>query len=180
MEELAAFQIDHPEVRLSLLAQSSGLQVSRREEDVALISTDSPPLDMIGHELGRVNWALYRRIGLEGVDAWVGAEPDSDFAADGGGVHDAMRLRFAPTANVVHTASNLQLCLASVRVGLGVSALPCVVADGATNVERVPGTTLQDGPALWILVHPDLRNAARVQRFSERIREVFARRVELL
>ena len=64
--------------------------------------------------------------------------------------------------------------------GIGAGMLPCAVGDGVAGLERVTSMAPQEGPELWLLSHPDLRSARRVQVLLEFLREVFASQASLL
>jgi DNA-binding transcriptional LysR family regulator len=67
-----------------------------------------------------------------------------------------------------------------VRSGLGVTLLPCYVADLDPSLRRadpdpVPGVSFD----LWILYHPDVRRVSRIRLFADFIADVIGSDLEL-
>ena len=66
----------------------------------------------------------------------------------------------------------MQTMRAMVRNGVGVTVLPCYMADIDPGLERLrPRPLVENELDLWVLIHPDVRNVARVRRFSEFLTE---------
>ena len=57
--------------------------------------------------------------------------------------------------------------------GLGLATLPCFVGDRLSGVTRIPGTEPFANYDIWMLTHPDLRDAARHRAFREFIAATF-------
>ena len=58
--------------------------------------------------------------------------------------------------------------------------LPCFTGDPAPDLVRLGDPIEEAGSALWLLVHPDLRNTARVRALVDYLWEVFRGEVDLL
>lgn len=56
--------------------------------------------------------------------------------------------------------------VAAIREGLGAGLLPCFIGDADSGLQRLTSVVPQAYGQLWILVHEDLRNTARVQAFN--------------
>ena len=65
------------------------------------------------------------------------------------------------------------------RKHAGLAILPCVLGDSEPELRRV-GDYFEGGTWLWILTHPELRNAARVRAFLAFMRELVERDRDLL
>ena len=77
-----------------------------------------------------------------------------------------------PSARIRHRVDDMQTMRALVRNGVGVTVLPCYMADIDVGLERVlPEPLIENELDLWVLIHPDVRNVARVRRFSEFLTE---------
>ena len=56
--------------------------------------------------------------------------------------------------------------IAAVKQGLGITALPCFMADADPLLVRVPGAPLHKYGAVWLLTHGETRKTKRVQLFT--------------
>lgn len=80
---------------------------------------------------------------------------------------DSLRDTPFPNAEVRHNLLDPVLHRELAAAGLGMTRLAAFMAAGRPDLQIVPGTTLQDGPPLTIIVHPDLRKTVRVRRFVD-------------
>ena len=85
----------------------------------------------------------------------------------------------APPERIAYRANSVANQFAALRAGLGQGALPCYLGDPAPELVRVlpPQPELEAG--LWILTHPDLRQAARVAALTEFLFTELKRRAPL-
>lgn len=61
---LAKFRRARPDVRLDLVTGNTALNLSRRDADVAVRATSSPPETLVGRKIRRIAWAAYAPIPL--------------------------------------------------------------------------------------------------------------------
>ena len=74
-------------------------------------------------------------------------------------------------------ASSLTALRAAARAGLGVAALPCLMADADPGLVRILPPVAEMATSLWLLTHPDLRRAGRIRAVMDGLaRELTARR----
>lgn len=169
---LVAFCRRNPEIDLQILSAFEPVDVMRREADVAVRISNAPPEALVGRRVCRFGLAAYvsREFaagpGAEDV-AWIGW-------ADGARERALITTRY-PDAVISHRTDGMIAMRALVRAGLGASVLPCYWADhdpGLTRLFAAAKVPAENG--LWVLAHPDVARAARVQmltRFlSKRIR----------
>lgn len=164
---LAEFRALYPGVSLDVSANNQLVDLTRRDADVVLRATATPPDHLVGRSAGRIGIAAYaspRYLDAQGRDRplaeydWIGF--------DGALAHvrqarwteahvppERQRLRFDSIGAVV----------TSVAQGVGCGALPCFAADGDPRFERLPGTHVATDVQIWVLTHPDLRKSARVR-----------------
>ena len=57
----ARFRGQCPDVRLDIVLGNQALNLSKRDADVAIRATDSPPETLVGRRVARIAWALYGR-----------------------------------------------------------------------------------------------------------------------
>jgi DNA-binding transcriptional LysR family regulator len=162
------FMEKYPAIRLKVADSFELFDLSRREADVAIRFTNSPPDHLIGRQLGTLYQAVYAtREYLARHDPrapgsgarWVGWGQPTD--------HPAWTEQTPfPDLPVACHFDNVLLQLEAVRLGAGLGYLPCVMADGDESLVRIsePG-----GPAYgaWMLSHRDLRAAARMRVFRQ-------------
>ncbi len=151
----------HPGLRVDLIAEPAALSVLRRDVDLALrLARPSDEGAAVARRIARLDYAVFLAPGLNARTApWLGYEtrmeelPQSRWILDRIDGSDAT----AMPARVNDGETLLQL----LRAGLGKSLLPVAVAAKTDGL-------VQSGPVclsreLWLLVHPDLKDLARVR-----------------
>lgn len=164
----ADFRRSYPDIHLEVAVSNTLFSLSRREADVAIRPTLSPPENLVGRRIGRIEQAVYVASSLfaQSVNdldtvTWVG--PDEGMAylqletwmkAEG---HDA---------RCHYRVDTLQGIQAGVRDGLGVAVLPCYLADADENLVALSDSIPALATDLWLLTHTDLRRVARIRAFT--------------
>ena len=171
----ARFAVQHPDIDLSVLTPFQPMDLVRHEADVAIRVTDDPPDALIGRRLFSFAMGVYASPDFVAVQSdnpdpanfsWVGWESDA--------YNRLMITNHFPKAKVRHRVDSMFVLNSLVREGFGASVLACYWADTDAGLRRIyndpiAGTDL----GLWVLVHPDVRRAARVRAFTSFITEVF-------
>jgi DNA-binding transcriptional LysR family regulator len=143
------------------------LNLSRRDADVALRPSLSPPENLHGRRVAQIAFAIY---GAEGWDeeqalregAWIGYEDSLSHLQSARWVG-----RNVSPDRIALRASSLTAMLLAVREAIGLALLPCYMADGVAGLRRV-GAVLPDVRTdLWLLVHDDIRRTARIRAFTD-------------
>ncbi len=175
-ELLAEFSRLYPKITIELRADQEHLDLARREADVALRATNSPPDYLIGKRLGQMGWRFY------GASQWLGlaetlpaAEAAPLIAPEGKLLQvppchwlDQQLPRFQVTAR----AGSLRAAAALARQGLGLALLPVESSAGLVEIAQ-PGKNFDTG--IWVLYHPDMRQNVRLNCFVQFICEAFER-----
>lgn len=163
-----AFQADCPEIRLDVVIGNMALNLSKRDADIAIRATDTPPDNLVGRRIGTLNWALYGRASdlpdaanLDG-QRWVGLGEEMA----GLKVVRDMRARIEPARIVYRTNTVLGLAEA-IEAGIGIGHLPCFIGDVRSGLVRLSGVIADYAAALWLLTHPDLRHSPRIRIFMD-------------
>lgn len=181
MDDLARFVALYPGIDLELVATYETLDLGRREADMAIRVTASPPDFLVGRNLGPFALAVYGAPGYladhdplkhPGDCSWIGLGQ--------GPIEDESREAIFPTMPSRIHSQNVLLRIAAVRAGVGVSMLPCVLCDPEPLIVRVPGVATIVGDPIWVLTHPDLRGAARIRVLMAFLAESFERHRDLL
>ncbi|TPO07144.1 LysR family transcriptional regulator [Mesorhizobium sp. B1-1-5] len=156
----------HPLLRLELIAESRGLNLTHREADIALRLArpgDDAGKRVLARRIGTLTYAAYASTAIAADPAklpWLTYEdgmarlPQTSWIAEnaqkGGGI----------AAIVMNDAEAI---LQAVKAGLGRSLLPCIVADQMPDLARLPnGDTPLPEREMWLLTHPDLRHLTRI------------------
>jgi DNA-binding transcriptional LysR family regulator len=166
---LAQFGTAFPDVRIELSTSREHVNLRRRDADVALRIADTVPDWLVGRELGMLRFRVYaRRSGrtaaLRDIDElrtqrrWIAFE------------RDALDQKFdrwlntqVDDARVVLRVDNFNHAAAMARAGLGLALLPSFVEQHLPELQPLtPSLAALDTP-LWLVTHPELRHAPRVQ-----------------
>lgn len=165
MPVFAAFRARHSGVTLDVVAAQEALNLSRRDADVAVRASLTAPPNLVARRVACIAWALYGRVedGTDTADRdWVTTDESV-----GGGVFARFtdsrigRGRVAMRLNSVHGLAE------AVAAGIGIAALPCIEGDRDPTLMRLGQPEPELETNLWLLTHPDLRNAPRVRAFLD-------------
>ncbi|EIK94082.1 LysR family transcriptional regulator [Pseudomonas sp. M47T1] len=154
---LAMFMPRFPALALELTTSNDFANLSRRDADIALRLTQTPPEHLVGSRLGIVHYRVCASPAyLAGVPsrdlaqlAWVAAD---DFIPDHPGV--AWRREHLPGVTPLYRASSMLAVAQMVRAGMGVAVLPQFLIGGLTVLGEPLGG---HDSALWLLTRPDCR-----------------------
>jgi DNA-binding transcriptional LysR family regulator len=166
----AAFRKAHPAMRLDIVLANEALNLARRDADVAIRATEEPPENLVGRRLATVAWALYARADeVAAIDLEALPERNWVTLSDG---FDAMRVvRFVrdrvPPERIVYKVNTVIGLAGAVEAGIGIGALPCLLADRMPALVRLAPPDPSFATALWLLTHPHLRHAPRVRAFMD-------------
>jgi DNA-binding transcriptional LysR family regulator len=172
---LRRFMPDYPGLKLELNTSSTFANLSRRDADIALRLTNTPPQHLVGTRLGTVSYRVcaseeyLRRSGHTSLEEMAWIAPD-DFLPDHPTV--AWRRQQLPGVNLAYRCSSMLAVAHLVRAGMGVAALPdFMLREG--ELQQL-GTPLEDyDTALWLLTRPDCRGLRSVSAlFSELTRAI--------
>ena len=160
------FRAEHPDIRIDLSPGHAAVDMARREAEVAIRATRTPPEASFGRKIGDFRFALYathsylERAGERPLDS-------HDWCMIEGALPWLVPMVW-PTAEaglpqVVFMSRASRAVLNAVAEGMGIALLPCYFADRYAEVERVSDTVASLDLTLWVLTHPDLRGTARVR-----------------
>jgi DNA-binding transcriptional LysR family regulator len=181
---LAKFRGLYPEIKVELITGNQMLNLSRRDADVALRPTANPDETLVGRRLASVAFAIYgskqylAAVGggdLSRNHEWVGFDDSlSHLSAY------AWLKQNADPERVSMRATSFMAILEATTHGMGLAVLPCYVAAYRPELVQVSELLPEVATDLWLLVHDDLRHAARVRAFVDFLGAEFARLRPLL
>jgi DNA-binding transcriptional LysR family regulator len=180
---IARFCDRHPEIRVDLAPGHGAVDLSRREAEVAIRATRSPPETSYGRKICDFRFALFASPDYLASVAKTAALSDHRFCMIEGTVGWLVPLIWK--SKELGERQAVFQCRASRSVqnaaaeGLGVSFLPCYVGDADDRLLRVSDTIAHLDMQLWVLTHPDLRNTARVRAFMAHVYDELARDADL-
>src|SRR5271156_6175862 len=167
---LTRFRAVSPGVQLDLIVAAQALNLSRRDADVAIRTTNEPPESLVGRRICLVRWAVY---GASALAAEYGPRLVASAPWIGFGDNFAPPLArrwieetIGPRRQVCRIDSVLGMAEAA-AAGVGAAILPCFLGDRRAGLVRVGAPLSELDVDLWILTHADLRHSARVRAFME-------------
>ncbi len=174
---IGEFKIKYPKVELQLLIQSDYASLARREADVALRLTYSPPEYAFGRRIASVRYAAYAHRDLVdrvGGDAPLSAYPWITWTPGSTAKTTEAWLKANGADNVAIQTDTPIMLTHLVRSGMG--AAPLYLALGEPDPDLVRLTDPIEGfdYPLWLLTHEDLQHTARVRAFMDHIGEALA------
>jgi len=173
---LTRFMPAYPALRLELNTSNTFVNLSRRDADIALRLTNTPPEHLVGSRLGTVSYVVcasadyLERIGHTDLSAmsWIG--PD-DFLPDHPTI--AWRRQELPSVALTYRCSSMLTVAQLVRAGMGVAALPDFLLGKDSAVIPISEPLVGYDTALWLLTRPDFRALRSVSTlFSELTRTI--------
>lgn len=169
------FRRRYPGVDLVISVDNARRNLAKREADIALrVSRDSPPENLIGRRLARVDFALYaarsllEETGSADLEAlpWMGW--DASVAAT---VTERWMQAHVPGARTVARVDSTLVMVESIRSGLGIGFLACFEGESDPSLVRLRSPNPEFAMQLWLLTHPDLRSTARVRACLDHLEE---------
>jgi DNA-binding transcriptional LysR family regulator len=156
----------HPDIHIEQVITSSDLQLARREADLAVRVTPSPPDTALGRRLCRFAVSAYAsRKYLKRHPH--GRLADYDWLLPNDSVEwflpSVMKKDGQPRVRQVMSSNNTTMLIEAARAGLGVIPLPCFWGDREKKLVRAIPPPEESKLELWFLTHPDLRHTARVR-----------------
>jgi DNA-binding transcriptional LysR family regulator len=165
-----ALRTAHPTIRLDVVIANQALNLSKRDADIAIRASDSPPETLVGRRLATLAWAVYGRAD-DALNRPEALEAASIFERDWVCLGDQLghvkaaryvRDRVAPEKIVMRTSAVLGLAEA-IEEGIGIGPLPCFIGDQKPGLRRLMPPNAEFGTALWLLTHPDIRQSPRIR-----------------
>jgi DNA-binding transcriptional LysR family regulator len=172
---LAAFREEHPGIQLQVTVNNSFLNLTRRDADVAIRPSNTPPENLVGRKLGKLKTAPYAstryldhaRTSGRRDDDW----PAHDWVAPDEALAHLRQARWlrehVPPERYAVSLDSLLGMRAAVEAGLGMGMLLCMLAEPRAQLVQVAPPEPALDTELWVLTHPDLRRINRIRTFTE-------------
>ena len=171
----ASFCARYPAIELTVQVTEAEVSLYRREADVVLRMTNTPPETVVGRRVGTVRFAVYghRDLVVDPEAPW-GAYPwlhwdertelarwlDRWLAANAPGARIALRL-----------GEDTLVRRAALREGIGIHPLPLLEGDRFPELVRIGPILDEFSRGLWLLTLPALRHTRRVRALMDHVSE---------
>ncbi len=179
---IARFCRRHPEIKVDLAPGHGAVDLNRREAEVAVRATKSPPETSYGRKICDFRFALFGSPDylastselalsehsfcmIEGTISWL--------------VPQLWKSREIGEQSTVFRCRASRAVQNAAAAGLGLCFLPCYVGDADERLARASDTIAHLDMQLWVLTHPDLRKTARVRALMAHLYEELAREADL-
>ncbi|WP_122856405.1 LysR family transcriptional regulator [Pseudomonas viridiflava] len=168
---LARFMPNYPALTLELATSNSFANLSRRDADIALRLTNTPPEHLLGRRIGTAEYVICGgpgfRDALETSPSSVPWISPDDSMPD----HTSVIWRNQAFPDVVprYRCSSMSAVSQLVTAGLGVAALTDFTARRLSGVEKLSAPLEGCSTDLWLLTRPDCRALRSVQTLLEEL-----------
>ena len=177
---VAKFSETHPEIELNFVGDNQLLNLHQREADVAIRVTHKPPETLWGRKVTEqsagfyagTNWFVENRVSKDVPSFEL---PVISFSSWASPIPKIIKT-ICPNARVVARCDDMVAAVQMVKAGLGVTRMPRFLGEGTTGVTRLEFLPWERYFPIWILTHPELRNAPRVKAFMRFISSAIAKR----
>jgi DNA-binding transcriptional LysR family regulator len=172
---LEEFLDAHPDIQIEVDISNQKVDLTRRDADLALRATMSPPEHLIARKVGEIESAIYGTQQLlqdAGSPPILEALPWIGFADNMASVLQARWLqeRFPGMTPRLRMDSFVAILQSAAR-GVGVAAMPVFAAAQEPRLVRISQPLDVPPMNLWLLTHPDVRGNARVRALMQHIAE---------
>ncbi|MFY0616151.1 LysR family transcriptional regulator [Shimia sp.] len=172
---LASFEQKYPDIELVVTVTNRIESINRAEADVSLRIAHQVDDDVVGRKVLQIAGGIFaskdyleRHFASAGPKGeglqWIGW-------GDRAALPDWVRASPFPRAKVRYKLRSPTLIIEMVAAGMGMSYLPHVTVRNFDNVIEVPGTTSYLDRSIWLLLHSDLRQTARVRLLVDHLAE---------
>lgn len=162
---IAEFRQIYPEVEFEILEESAALNLGKREADIALRASPTPPDDVIAKKIGIVPWAIYANESLISKQDMtlddIKCQPIIDYSGFHNSASNWFQKQMAASYKPI-TCNNILAAYNSALNGLGFALLPMDQSYELVKAFQLPE---EYNSAFWLLAHPEMRNAARIKAF---------------
>jgi len=166
---LPALAREHPQLRLELVVATQALNLSRREADVAVRMFRPREETLAARKLATLRFALYASrayVAARGKPKLDDLRKHTVLSYDDSLAQTAEKQwldRAADGAVVPFRSNSRASMLAAVRAGIGLTVLPCYLADPEPDLVRLCAPDEVPTREMWLVVHTDLQRTPRVR-----------------
>jgi DNA-binding transcriptional LysR family regulator len=184
--QLAEFRAHHPGVELEIVAQMDVLNLTRREADIAVRSARPDSGDLVARRIGAWGYGLYAsksyakahklKAGLTDLSQLEAISWTEEWAHLRGG---PWLKAHAPRIRIALASDSRRVHHNACKAGIGVAVLPCRIADLDDELVRLLPPEKVVSLDLWLVVHRDLAQIARIRAVTDFLVKAAARTAPL-
>ncbi len=166
----------NPEIELELIADPRDFSLSRREADLALrLSRPTREMKILTRRIGILDYAIYTAEDrtFEGSD-WIVMDDTMSTLPHAAWLRDRLMREGARPALVTNDGESI---LWAIRHGVGKSVLPTLIGDVTEGLRRCREVA-NIRREIWLLVHPEIRDLARIEASIEWLESIFESTLE--
>lgn len=161
----------NPEIELELIADPRDFSLTRREADLALrLSRPTREMKILTRRIGILDYAIYTAEDRTFEDSdWIVMEDAMSTLPHAAWLRDRLVAEGVRPALVTNDGESI---LSAIRHGVGKSVLPKLVGDSMAGLKRCD-EAVDIRREIWLLVHPDIRDLARIKASIEWLESIF-------
>lgn len=168
---LAEFRQAYPGIILDVDTDLRAASLTRREADIALRPGFAPTEpDVVGYKLVGMSYAFYASpayVDARGRPRRVADLRRHDLIGFANERRQSILRSLVEEPEVVFRAHGMPAQAIAARAGIGIAYLPRFMGEPDADLVRVLAPKVDHGFHLWLLIHADLRQTARVRAFVE-------------
>ncbi|MFC3852237.1 LysR family transcriptional regulator [Salinispirillum marinum] len=175
---LAAFRKKYPEVRLEVVISNQQKDLSRREADIAVRPTNSPPEALVGRQIGIIKQAVYGQkqqwheleseMHVSDLQSQQWMSPDPSM---GDKPMESWMAKNVPESNCRYRIDSVLAMQTAVCQGDCLAILPCYIGDVDEHLHRLTQPIPELETGLWVLTHWDSKRVTRINRLMKEMFE---------
>ncbi|MDQ6966723.1 MAG: LysR substrate-binding domain-containing protein, partial [Mariprofundaceae bacterium] len=179
MPIFTGFNRQYPDVELHIISSNKNISLVERSADIAIRLTNTPTDALIGHRVATVATTIYASREYLAGRRKAGKKPEW-FNVSCCGFHQTWTKKQSGPQRRHFCVDDTLLTLAAMKQQQGLAYLPCFLGDTDPELERVCPPDPQMNLGLWLLVHPDLNETARVIAFCDYLIDAMQQQEDLL
>jgi DNA-binding transcriptional LysR family regulator len=170
---LGKLRVQHPAVRVRLIADVRNASLIRREADIAVRLSRPTEADIVARKIAVISFALYAS------PDYLASHVPADYEFIGyddsmdGTVQQIWLDAQADSRPVVFRSNSLDVQASAARAGVGVAALPYFLGDWDEELAVVESTGAPFSREVWLSIHNDLRNAPAIRSVMQFLADCF-------
>jgi len=167
---LLDFRKDHPDIHIRLDVSNSHADLGRREADVAVRPTATPPPNLFGRKAASFNFGVFRA-SENAFPGWIGFGPEMAGVPAAAWHADQVR-----DEDINLRVNSFSSAAAAAAAGWGRALLPRYLAE-EHGLKAVDFPSAAPTSEIWLLIHPDMKSSPRVRIFADFTAKWLKRRV---
>jgi len=186
VRRMSELQAKHPGLIVEILSGNRSFDLTRHEADLALRIAATTQADLVCKRIGDAGWSMYAsesyvaRQGMPSSSTDLAGHQIIAFDETLAAVPGARWLEeYGAGANVVLRGNSIVSVLNATIVGMGLSIIPCFLADPEPTLRRLTPQVL-GSREIWLVFHPDVARIPRVRCVIDFVTAIITRDAAIL